>query len=256
MNRWPLVASAAAALLLVALANRRREILGLVASSSEPAPVEPSADADQAGAELELEAGQGGDGSALWTLETLLASIDPATYLSAPVDTDTADANVRAFLAMIRVAEGTADANGYRALFGHRPSRPRLFDGWADHPRVAQQFTDKAGRRLWTSAAGAYQFMAVSPIPTGGSTKVNTWDRLQAKLQLPDFSPASQDLAALELVREAGALADVRAGRFADAVAKVRRIWASLPGAGYDQAERALEDLELAFVNAGGTLAA
>ena len=166
-----------------------------------------------------------------------------------------AESNLRAFLFAIRVAEGTADSNGYRALFGHRRDAPRLFDSFADHPRIATQFTDKAGRRLWTTAAGAYQFVAISPLPGGGFTKVDTWDRLQRKLGLPDFSPASQDAAAIELIGEQGALDDVRAGRLADAVRKVRSQWASLPGAGYDQPERTLGEVQAAYINAGGSLA-
>ena len=176
------------------------------------------------------------------------------TWAAAPAP-DKAEANTAAFLAMIRTAEGTADPDGYRALFGHNRRRPRLFDGWADHPRIAQQFTDGQGRRLWTSAAGAYQFMAISPIPGGGATKVNTWDRIRDRLRLPDFSPASQDRAALELIREAGALGDVRAGRLADAIRKVRKVWASLPGAGYNQPERSADALQWAYISAGGNLA-
>lgn len=167
-----------------------------------------------------------------------------------PTDETQAQRNRAAFLMTIRKAEGTAGPNGYSMLFGGG-----LFSGFADHPRQAKQFTDKAGRRLWTSAAGAYQFMAVSPIPTGGATRVNTWDRLAAKLDLPDFSPASQDLAAIELIDEAGALGDVEAGRFETAIGKVRRIWASLPGAGYSQHERSIDSLRVAFIDAGGTVA-
>lgn len=179
---------------------------------------------------------------------------EPIYETMAPIQPDTAATNTAAFLSMIRTAEGTADSLGYSALFGHRASKPRTFAGWVDHPRIAQQFTTSDGRRLWTSAAGAYQFMAVSKTPTG-STKVNTWDRIAARLGLPDFSPASQDAAAVELIREAGALGDVRAGRFDAAVSKVRGIWASLPGAGYSQPERSLESLRLAYLNNGGTLA-
>lgn len=167
-----------------------------------------------------------------------------------PTDEDQAARNRAAFLLTIRQAEGTAGPNGYRTLFGGS-----LFDSYADHPRQAKRFTNKAGQTLWTSAAGAYQFMAISPIPGGGSTRVNTWDVVSARLGLPDFSPASQDLAAIELIREAGALGDVDAGRFDQAVSKVRRIWASMPGAGYAQPERSLESLRLAFINAGGALA-
>lgn len=183
----------------------------------------------------------------LWNLETL---IQEQISMTPQIDQDSAARNIGAFLFMIRTAEGTAGPNGHRTMFGGR-----LFDGWGDHPRIAHRFTDKAGRQLWTSAAGAYQFMAVSPIPGGGSTRVDTWDRLQARLGLPDFGPASQDAAAVELIREAGALADVRAGRFDAAVSKVRRIWASMPGAGYSQPEKSLDALRIAYLNNGGTLA-
>lgn len=165
-------------------------------------------------------------------------------------DSDQAARNVAAFLRMIRTAEGTAGPDGYRTLFGGG-----LFAGFEDHPRIARQFTDRAGRTLWTTAAGAYQFMAASPLPGGGSTRVDTWGELQRRLGLPDFSPASQDAAAVELIRQAGALYDVRAGRFESAVGKVRRIWASMPGAGYAQAERSMASLQSAYTAAGGALA-
>lgn len=192
----------------------------------------------------ELEADQDTDRAA-----PLLSIWDSMTRTLSPIDDAAAAVNLAAFLAAIRWAEGTAGPNGYRTLFGGR-----LFDSYEDHPRQPSQFTDGQGRRLWTSAAGAYQFMAVSPIP-GGQTKVNTWDRLAERLGLPDFSPHSQDLAAVELIREAGALGDVQAGRFADAVQRCRRIWASLPGAGYDQPERSLYALQTQYLNAGGSLA-
>ncbi len=158
--------------------------------------------------------------------------------------------NLKAFLWTIRVAEGTANDKGYRTMFGYR-----YFDDFSDHPRQPAQFKDGRGRLLWTSAAGAYQFMAVSPIPSGGSTKVDTWDRLQKKLDLPDFSPESQDKAAVELIRECGALDKVEAGHFAQALHFCKGVWASLPGAGYGQPERKLSALQKAYTDAGGTLA-
>jgi len=171
---------------------------------------------------------------------------DQVKDMIAPNDEDQAANNVDAFLLMIRTAEGTAGSNGYRTLFGGK-----LFSDYSDHPRLAQRYG-----QLWTSAAGAYQFMAVSPIPgSDKSTRVNTWDVLQKRLGLPDFSPDSQDAAAVELIREAGALGDVRAGRFDQAVNKVRRIWASMPGAGYSQPEKSLDALRVAYLNAGGNLA-
>ena len=61
-----------------------------------------------------------------------------------------ADANVRAFLAVIRAGEGTSDDDGYRRCFGGS-----LFDSFADHPRRVV----RAGGYTST-AAGAYQFLA------------------------------------------------------------------------------------------------
>lgn len=193
----------------------------------------------------EAEADQG----ASWWDE-MQTAMDPSTYIAPAVSPVVADGNVRAFLDLVRYAEGTAGPDGYRTMFGGG-----LFDGYADHPRIAHRFQNLAKQWLWTTAAGAYQFMAVSPLPGGGSTKVNTWDRLQAKLQLPDFSPASQDAAALELVRERGALGDVMAGRVAEAVRKCAPVWASLPGAGYAQPERKLSQLLAAYRAAGGIVA-
>lgn len=235
MNAWTLSAIAGAAL-LVAIANRRVELLGTIGDD-----VALPDDVTGPG----LEQGQGGG-----VLESTLASLDPSTYLPAMTDVDTASSNEQAFLQAIRKAEGTDGDRGYQTLFGYR-----YFDDYSDHPRSPAQFTDSQGVRKWTSAAGAYQIMAISPLPGGGSTKVDTWDKISAKLGLVDFTPASQDAAALGLIDEKGALNDVRAGRFDTAIAKVRKVWASLPGAGYGQPERDLATLRTAYLNAGGQLA-
>jgi len=247
-----LLLSASAALLVFAVANRRRDLLELLELEPDAVDTVP---AWQYAPELDdpaadpIEAPQGMSPQ----FEALLAMLDPSTYMPTLTDADTEARNEAAFLLMLRHAEGTAGPNGYRTRFGGG-----YFAGFVDHPRIAVQFTDKAGRKLWTSAAGAYQAMAVSPIPPfnmGRSTKVDTWDRMSRKLGLVDFSPESQDRFALGLIEENGALNDVRAGRFATAVDKVRKVWASLPGAGYDQPEKALAWLEAKYLNAGGQLA-
>lgn len=161
--------------------------------------------------------------------------------------------NVRAFIRTIATCEGTINAGGYAALYGSTPGRPRTFDSFADHPRLAQRIS--ATDQRWTSAAGLLQWMAISPIPGGGSTRTNTWDRLKEKLSLPDFSPESQDRAAVELFAEFGALADIQAGRVLDAARKLRSQWASLPGAGYGQGERTTGYVLAKFAEAGGVTA-
>lgn len=150
------------------------------------------------------------------------------------------EANVRAFLDMIAMAEGTDGPEGYRVMFGYPRFSDRLITSWADHPRKYFSFT-AGGRTQKTSAAGRYQFL------------VGTWDELRKKLGLQDFSPASQDAACIELIRQRGALADVRAGRVASAITKCAKTWASLPGAGYGQPEQQLGKLLYAYRQAGGT---
>ncbi|MDT4864541.1 hypothetical protein FQZ97_993050 [compost metagenome] len=170
--------------------------------------------------------------------ENLFYDATEGAFFGGYEETDMGQAanNRAAFLMMIRTAEGTAGGNGYRTLFGGG-----TFDSYADHPRqVITRMSN--GKPISSSAAGAYQFLR------------KTWDTLVERLGLPDFSPASQDVAALELIREAGALGDVDAGRFALAVRKVRKIWASMPGAGYGQPEVALNRLQAAYQAAGGVV--
>jgi lysozyme len=94
-----------------------------------------------------------------------------------------------------------------------------------------------------STAAGRYQI--IKP----------TWLSLKSKLGLPDFSPASQDAAAIELIRQRGALADVQAGRIESAVNKCAKVWASLPGAGYGQREVKLQNFISNYQAEGGALA-
>lgn len=152
------------------------------------------------------------------------------------------EANVRAFLRMIRICEvGTDGERGYRTLFGGG-----TFDSYAQHPGVAGSFTmnvNGSAQRVTSTAAGAYQFLA------------GTWSDAQRALGLPDFSPASQDEAALWLLRRRGALADVRAGNFQSALTKAGREWASLPGSPYGQPVKSLDQVMAYYVAGGGDIA-
>lgn len=139
--------------------------------------------------------------------------------------------NVRAFLLVIRKGEGTLGDMGYKTYFGGSH-----FDDLSKHPNVVH----RAGS-LSSTAAGAYQFL------------FRTWEPLQQKLSLPDFGAHSQDIGALELIRQRGALDDVRNGDISQAITKCNREWASLPGSPYGQPTQKMEDA-LAFYKAqGGT---
>jgi len=138
--------------------------------------------------------------------------------------------NLKAFLQMIQYAEGTIGPNAYRTLYGGS-----LFNDYSRHPDMA---ITKWG--ITSTGAGAYGFL------------YRIWIELQTALQLPDFSPTSQDKAAIELIRRKGALPDVLAGNLAQSIYKCRKIWASFPGAGYGQSEKSLAALSQFYEKEGG----
>jgi lysozyme len=75
-----------------------------------------------------------------------------------------------------------------------------------------------------STAAGAYQI--IRP----------TWNRVrEIAPRLPDFSPASQDEAAIRILNEAGVIPLIQAGEIDSAIKKASKIWASLP---YSQAQQ------------------
>jgi lysozyme len=169
----------------------------------------------------------------------------------ANVDTDTASRNVAAFLQVLQQAEGTAgQPDPYRVCYGYS----HTLQSFVDHPAVTGEWGGLQlpdgmcaaagfGPGCVSTAAGAYQL--IRP----------TWLKVRTALRLADFSPASQDAAAVELIRRRGGLEDVRAGRFSAAVAKCRNEWASLPGNYARQGQRSLAQLADWFTNAGGITA-
>lgn len=177
----------------------------------------------------------------------------PADGLPAGSNEPRERANVAAFLAMIRAAEGTAPPEGYGALFGW-PAQGRSFDPYSasGHPRQFFNYTDKAGKTVRTSAAGAYQITWTTW--TGYYVPFLAWCGVNGR-ECTGFTPGTQDSFAEFLLALDGALDDVKAGRLAEALAVARGRWASLPGAGYDQPERSQQFVINAYTNAGGRIA-
>lgn len=122
---------------------------------------------------------------------------------------------VRAFLRVIREGESSQTDEAYRTVVGGG-----VFQSYGDHPR---RLIDLPSLGVKSTAAGAYQFLA------------RTWDGCREALGLPDFSPQSQDLAAVYLIHGRGALDDVLAGNIETAIGKCAHEWASLPGSPYGQ---------------------
>lgn len=162
--------------------------------------------------------------------------------------------NRKAFLDMLAVSEGTSTSkftrlNGYDIIVVGIDGVWELITDFSTHPfangRQSKVF-NKSGQV--SSASGRYQFLK------------RDWLHYRDELRLNDknlyplgaFSPAAQDAWAIKLVAECGALPSIDAGRFNDAIYKCRKIWASLPGAGYGQHENTLDKLQRAYLSAGG----
>lgn len=135
-----------------------------------------------------------------------------ARYLNNP--------NVQIFLDLISAAEGTSQ-HGYNTTFGGG-----FIQDLSDHPRILKEFTQTDGIKKQSAAAGRYQFIQ------------RTWDGLVEQLGFEDFSPRNQDIGAVKLIQEAGALNDVIKGDFDAAIKKTGTKWASLPSSKYKQNKR------------------
>jgi muramidase (phage lysozyme) len=154
------------------------------------------------------------------------------------------DANLRAFLFLIRNAEHTrADAltgAAYQTFYGGA-----RFNDLSDHPVLTGELRgvplpDAVCRRAGFSpgcvstAAGAYQIIAP------------TWRRVREAgdwgSRLLDFGPDSQDEAARRLLLERGALPYIEAGDIQGAITRAAREWASLPGNNAGQRQLTMAD--------------
>ena len=149
--------------------------------------------------------------------------------------------NIDAFLQTIAVSEGTQPIGdrGYNCIVGSTPTHPILFTDYLDHPRK-RIWLDKLG--VYSTASGRYQI------------KADIYDSYKTRLNLPDFSPTSQDKIALQLIRECGAYNNIYNGQFSDAVMKCASRWASFPSSKFGQHEQTYATLLAAYNQAGGTL--
>lgn len=195
---------------------------------------------------VDAETGETDNGADVLDLGYQLA--DYGNAILNETDDMTAQSNLAAFLAAIRLGEGTSGANGYTILCGGG-----TFDNYSVHPALA-------GWRGWQmplamAQAAGYPNGAVST--AAGAYQINrpTYKRVADKIGVDDFTPGTQDRIAIELIREKGALADAMAGRVATAVAKCAKVWASLPGATYGQRTVSLQNFINQYSQAGGSIA-
>ncbi|WP_241261848.1 glycoside hydrolase family 24 protein [Acinetobacter baumannii] len=127
--------------------------------------------------------------------------------------------NVRKMLNLIANTEGVK--HGYNTLFGNE----RIND-LSNHPNIRKAFTQTDGKKNYTTAAGRYQFIK------------DTWDGVARQYGLDDFSPRNQDIGAIALIAQNGALDDVLKGNYQRAIRKLGGTWASLPSSTYAQPKK------------------
>ena len=142
------------------------------------------------------------------------------------------DPAIRAFLDTIAVAEGTysARAKGYSMMY----PRGKTFKGFDAHPAVVS-CAMSYNRQLCSTAAGRYMFLE------------NIWKTIAKRLDLHDFSPLNQDLAAIYLLHEKKALDAIKRGDVREALDRTKNIWASLPGSPHKQPVKKYDKLKQVF---------
>lgn len=151
---------------------------------------------------------------------------------------------VRAFLDVIAYAEGTYQFGrlGYSA---HYPMR--WFNGFSKHPGFVS-IKKRSGKVAKYSASGRYMFL------------IKTWEYLAQRFAFKDFGPLNQDLAAIALLEEKGALKSVKNGQFEEAVRLANKTWATFPGSPYGQVTTTMPELRsffntrVSYYRSGGVL--
>lgn len=146
--------------------------------------------------------------------------------------------NVKAFISAIAAAEGGDYNLKYGGVVGKKNDKWKFTD-FSSHPGAGSD-----GR---TTAAGMYQINRA------------TWQEMGKKMGLTDFSPSTQDLLAVEILRTIGAIDSIGAGDIETALSKASRRWAALPqGPGktgrYPQPYMEYDDYVAAYKKNGGEI--
>src|SRR5882724_6016290 len=168
--------------------------------------------------------------------------------------------NVQAFLTMIARSEGVEGApDPYRVCYGYPELWAHTIIDLNYHPHQLRP----NGTREWPGVKlRDEQCIAVGLHPGCVSTAAGrfqitwgTFDRLQGKIGVPDFTPPSQIDCCIQLVKEVGALELINAGRIDTAIPLCSHLWASLPGNTAKQPQTKFVTLIQSYKDAGGELA-
>jgi muramidase (phage lysozyme) len=145
------------------------------------------------------------------------------------------------FLSLLGFSEGTTTSSitqndGYDVIVSGVDG-PETFTDYSDHPfahgRPSKLIRPEENGRpaIYSSASGRYQI------------ELWIWRAYKPKLGLQDFSPASQDAVAAQLIGECHAIQPILAGDIEKAIELCNSRWASLPGNTDGQGGKSMDDL-------------
>lgn len=147
---------------------------------------------------------------------------------------------VRAYMRMLRVGEGTEGESGYTKLFGGKNfTEPPHSKNMSDHPQIqVYWYTKKNGKKVYSSAAGAYQVMGYT---------WNDKDMLakRKKYKITDYSKENQDKFCIVLFKDKrpGMLNLILQGKIEEATKNFGSYeWASLPPGRYGQPMKTMKE--------------
>ena len=131
------------------------------------------------------------------------------------------DRRVQAFLGALRQGESNGQ---YNKIVNGGTADGRFINGgtfgdYSQHPNKSVPQPDGKS----STAAGAYQIT------------FPTWRERAQGLGLKDFSPDSQDLAAVDLLQQTGAIDKLRGGDLNGAIYSAAKSWESLPAGGNEK---------------------
>ncbi len=147
-----------------------------------------------------------------------------------------AGANVPAFLDLIAHSEGTSTEkltrnDGYDVIVTG-VNGPEIFTSYVNHPFAARApKLIRVDPLLTSTASGRYQLL------------YRYWPVYRVQLGLPDFGPLSQDLVAIQQIKERKAFGQILLGNIEAAISLCSPIWASLPGNDYGQGGKTVAEL-------------
>ncbi len=136
---------------------------------------------------------------------------------------------VQAFLSVLRFKESS---NQYDIVTGSKIK----FTDFSAHPRIKVWFKNPDGTKYPSTAAGAYQFT------------YDTWKDFGLSKGLSDFSPRSQDIAAVNLLRHLNVTSELKAGNLDKAFFNAGKRFDAFPlnetGISISKGNRSLEPLK------------